>query len=334
MGSTRQGDKVLRLEHLKGLSKIIKESAPDVVYYYANVWGGSESGITESLFRFKVENSWITSSNIASLKMLKWDGNKWGGLETREINKDDIYTYFEARSNGLSQLAVVGVKAAVPPVTQEVANVSPTILPTVAPTSTQPGGTFNINLNYILVVFAIVLVAVLIFIISARTAKIPSSQQFIAKTREEYGVKYQEHLLEQYKLYVEMADKTSERRQSANNSFLIFDSILISVFGILSGIESMARHHMWQYMIPLVGLLVSITWATLISSSRHLQSIKLVSIEKLESELPAALFNSEWKNSGEGKARQYVFFNYIEQFVPWIFTGIYIVLIVITLCNL
>jgi hypothetical protein len=54
----------------------------------------------------------------------------------------------------------------------------------------------------------------------------------------------------------------------------------------------------------------------------------------MESELPVALFNSEWKNSGEGKARQYVFFNYIEQFAPWIFTGIYIVLIVIILWNL
>jgi PGF-pre-PGF domain-containing protein len=326
------GDKLLRLEHLKGLSKIITESAPDIVYYYANVWG-IESGITESLFRFKVENSWITSSNIESLKMVKWGGSKWEGLETRQINKDDVFTYFEARSNGLSQLAVVGVKASVPPVTQEVANVSLVIPPTVASTPVQAGEPFKINFNYILGLFVIILVAS-IFIIAARTTKTPTSQEFIAKSREEYGVKYQEHLLEQYKVYVKIADKISERRQSANNSFLIFDSILISVFGILSGIESMARHHMWQYLIPLAGLLVSITWSTLISSSRHLQSIKLASIEKMESELPVALFNSEWKNSGEGKARQYLVFNYIEQFVPWIFTGIYIVLIVIILWNL
>jgi hypothetical protein len=29
----------------------------------------------------------------------------------------------------------------------------------------------------------------------------------------EYGEHYQDHLLEQYKLYVQMADKISERRQ-------------------------------------------------------------------------------------------------------------------------
>jgi len=39
--------------------------------------------------------------------------------------------------------------------------------------------------------------------------KSPSIQEFIKKSPEEYGEKYQEHLLEQYKLYVEMADNPS-----------------------------------------------------------------------------------------------------------------------------
>ena len=37
---------------------------------------------------------------------------------------------------------------------------------------------------------------------------------------DKYGGEYQNHLLEQYKLYVQMADKISERRQSANSFFL------------------------------------------------------------------------------------------------------------------
>ena len=58
----------------------------------------------------------------------------------------------------------------------------------------------------------------------------------------EYGEKYQEHLLEQYKLYVQMADKISERRQSANTFFLTINTVLIAFLGIVgkSGIVAQA----------------------------------------------------------------------------------------------
>ena len=36
-------------------------------------------------------------------------------------------------------------------------------------------------------------------------------------------------LLEQYKLYVEMADRISQRRQSANNYFLSVNILLFSI---------------------------------------------------------------------------------------------------------
>ena len=36
--------------------------------------------------------------------------------------------------------------------------------------------------------------------------------------REEYGTNYQAHLLEEYKLYVEMADRVSQRRAVANDA--------------------------------------------------------------------------------------------------------------------
>ncbi len=52
------------------------------------------------------------------------------------------------------------------------------------------------------------------------------------KTKSEsYGSKYKDDLFEQYKLYVEMADRVSERRSTANNFFLAANTLLISVFG-------------------------------------------------------------------------------------------------------
>ena len=68
------------------------------------------------------------------------------------------------------------------------------------------------------------------------------SEKFIGKSPEEYGEKYHEHLLEQYKLYVEMADRVSERRQTANNYLLTVNSILVSLFGVLSGFSTLAEY--------------------------------------------------------------------------------------------
>ena len=50
---------------------------------------------------------------------------------------------------------------------------------------------------------------------------------------EDYGPKYSEQLMEQYKLYVETADRVSERRSTANTFFLTANTLLISIFGAI-----------------------------------------------------------------------------------------------------
>ncbi len=337
VGKKTEGDISIRVEHLLGLSKLIKEPAPETVYYYVNIWSGTED-ITEALIRFKVEKSWIASQNLANdgMKMLKWDGSKWRQLDTVKIKEDATHTYYEARSNSLSQLAVVGEKPAVSPATPKAVTSSTSIPPTAAPTGAPIRESPQINLNYILVAFAIILgvIIMMLGVVAAPTMKSISSGQFIGKSPEEYGEKYHEHLLEQYKLYVNMADRAIERWQSTNNYFILFNSILVSIFGVLAGFESMAKQHMWQYLLLFAGFLVSIIWGTLIGSSRQLNSVKLTLIHEVESRLPAALYNSEWNILGESKRRLYLPFTYMEQFVPWIFAGLYILLIIMTLWNL
>ena len=155
------------------------------------------------------------------------------------------------------------------------------------------------------------------------------SEHLIRKSPEEYGEKYNEHLLEQYKLYIEMADKVSERRQSANNYFLTVNSLLVSLFGVISGFGIDIEQNIWWYFIPFAGLLVSITWVTLIRSYRQLNSGKFKVIHKLESQLPAALYCTEWKILEEGRGKQYLPFTHVEQFVPLIFALLYILLMII-----
>ena len=47
----------------------------------------------------------------------------------------------------------------------------------------------------------------------------------------DYPPEYYSHALEQYKLSVEMADRVSQRRQSANVFFLTVSSSLIAFLG-------------------------------------------------------------------------------------------------------
>ncbi len=55
--------------------------------------------------------------------------------------------------------------------------------------------------------------------------------ELFSKFEKDYGRDYKAHLLEQYKLYVESVEKTSDRRQQANNYFITINSTLDIFFG-------------------------------------------------------------------------------------------------------
>jgi len=47
--------------------------------------------------------------------------------------------------------------------------------------------------------------------------------------REEYGEQFKEHLIEQYKLYVEMTDRISDRRERTNRFYISLLSVLLAL---------------------------------------------------------------------------------------------------------
>ena len=57
-------------------------------------------------------------------------------------------------------------------------------------------------------------------------------KKLLNKSAKEYGENYRSHYFEQYKMYIESAEKISDRRQNANNFFLTINTVLISVFGL------------------------------------------------------------------------------------------------------
>lgn len=131
---------------------------------------------------------------------------------------------------------------------------------------------------------------------------------------------YQTHLLEQYKLYVEMADKISERRQSANSYFLTVNSALLAFIGYVTTKET--SDFLW--LLGIAGMSLSYLWYRLVKSYRGLNSAKFIVVHAIEERLPLSPYAAEWQAIGSGKnPKLYKPVTHLETGVPWVFFGLH-----------
>ena len=158
---------------------------------------------------------------------------------------------------------------------------------------------------------------------------------------EEYGDDYRAHLLEQYKLYVEMADRVSQRRDQSNRFYVTIVSALAAIvvviarFGIPVGGASGALSDIGFLAIGLFGFALSGVWWLNIRSYRTLNSAKFEIINRVEKQLPFAGYSEEWEILRPPKGRKpYLQLTRVEQFVPIIFMGLFVLLIAYSLCLL
>lgn len=138
---------------------------------------------------------------------------------------------------------------------------------------------------------------------------------------DKYGSRYQEHLLEEYKLYVEMADRVSQRRALANSFFLALHTGLFGLSVGLSGLSS------GQFENQAAGLVASVfgfpfayVWHRVLKSYRQLNSAKYKVVHELETELPVSPYDNEWEKAGRGEdPKLYVPLTVVEAWVPKVF---------------
>ncbi len=116
-GNTSPGEIRTSVEVLRETSTLVKEPAPGMVYKNANIWVGTSgfaipANIKEAVIRFRVEKVWISRNGLSNtdIRMCKWDGNGWSGLETDAEGNDETYSYFEARTESFSSFAISGLK--------------------------------------------------------------------------------------------------------------------------------------------------------------------------------------------------------------------------------
>lgn len=136
---------------------------------------------------------------------------------------------------------------------------------------------------------------------------------------------YRAALLEQYKLYVEMADRISARRGLANTFFLSLNTALLTAVGVFFNEQSDTAGG-WL-VLPLVALLAQcLTWYWIIRSYRQLNSAKWAVVGALEQRLPASPYwLAEWKAIGEGRdPARYWPLTHVEQWIPVLFALTYV----------
>lgn len=133
-------------------------------------------------------------------------------------------------------------------------------------------------------------------------------------------------LLEIYKLHAQLADRVSQRRETANQRYAGLLTALTAFVGALFKFGN------WDESMDIVlsvigglGVLLSISWCIVINSYRQLNSGKFKALQDLEKELPYPFFKREWDllHKGEDR-RRYWKLTVVENFLPLIFFLIFL----------
>ena len=140
--------------------------------------------------------------------------------------------------------------------------------------------------------------------------------------------KYQEHLLEQYKLYVEMADRISQRRMTTNAFFIPVHAFLVTISAVF-GENKEDKPFLALLSLFAVGIFISVAWYCLLDSYRKLNTGKFKVVHEMEALLPFAPYDVEWDKLGRGeRPALYRPLSHLEVWLPIAFIIVYSVLLV------
>ena len=138
---------------------------------------------------------------------------------------------------------------------------------------------------------------------------------------ELYGEKYSDHFLEQYKLYVEMTDRVSQRREQANRFYVSLIAAIVALLVVLARFD--VDQAVWPTIFLISGVfgaVLSAIWFVNIRSYRQLNAAKYEVINKMEEQLPVAGYCDEWDMlRSRNRVVGPLGLSGIEQFVPIVF---------------
>ncbi|MCC9261171.1 MAG: hypothetical protein K8V75_02195 [Methanobrevibacter woesei] len=98
------------------------------------------------------------------------------------------------------------------------------------------------------------------------------------------------YLFEQYKLYVNMANDVSNRRESTNKFYISIISAIISVTSYIT-----IYYNTIPIFLLIIIIIISILWEAHINEYRQLNKAKFEVINHIENYLPAKGYTKEWE---------------------------------------
>jgi hypothetical protein len=136
-------------------------------------------------------------------------------------------------------------------------------------------------------------------------------------------------VLDLYKMAVEMADRVSARRSTANAFFLTAETAFVAVIGLTT--PSLLKAPWWTALaVSLAGLTLSASWWLQLRSYRDLNGAKFKVINSIEASLPVKVFSDEWaalKNeAGKFWGARYLELGTTERIIPGVFALLYVLL--------
>ncbi len=150
---------------------------------------------------------------------------------------------------------------------------------------------------------------------------------FNSETPETLDDESKKLLFEQYKLLLQTSETLITRRQTMNTFFLTANGVLISMLGLITSAKIESKY-LFVYLcaFAVVGVLLCLSWRSLLVSYGQLNTGKFAVLNKLEHYLPVCIFSGEWIALGEGKdKRKYRSFTQSEKNVPILFLLVYII---------
>lgn len=144
------------------------------------------------------------------------------------------------------------------------------------------------------------------------------------------GDNYQQAIMEQYKIYVEMTDRISARRSAMNTFFILVNTSIFAIVGSLS--KGSPPRAASALVIAMVILVIQCgAWYWMLRSYRQLSSAKFRVIGILEERLPAGpWYRAEWTAIGAGRDKAlYWPITRLEQFVPGLYALAYFAFLIV-----
>jgi hypothetical protein len=144
------------------------------------------------------------------------------------------------------------------------------------------------------------------------------------------------HVLELYRLSVEMADRVSARRATANSFFLTLQTGLAAGLGLFATRigdrgEAADPDRFVMVLAALAGVLLALAWWLLLRSYRDLNRAKFSVITMIEREyFQVQPFADEWASLRKDPVRwfrgRYTELGFVERAVPIAFVALYLIL--------